>query len=106
VMGGALAVHAPLSWLIRRRAAPVLAPAFPSLANSQVDRRLLAGAALFGLGWGLSGYCPGPVLVSLASGTSEVLLFVLSMFGGMWLFGWWERSRAPAHQPHAGLTPP
>jgi len=106
VMGGALAVHAPLSWLIRRRSAPVLAPAFPSLSSSQVDRRLLAGAALFGVGWGLAGYCPGPALASLASGTGLVLLFVVSMFGGMWLFGWWERSRAPTSQPQGGLSHP
>jgi hypothetical protein len=106
VMGGALAVHAPLSWLIRRRRAPVLAPAFPSLSASQVDRRLLSGAALFGGGWGLAGYCPGPALASLATGTGPVLLFVLSMFGGMWLFGWWERSRAPTAQPQGGLSPP
>jgi uncharacterized membrane protein YedE/YeeE len=95
VMGGALALHAPLSWLIRRRQRPVLAPAFPSL-STQVDPRLVVGSALFGVGWGLSGYCPGPALASLASGGSLVALFVLSMFAGMWLFGWWERSRASA----------
>jgi uncharacterized protein len=105
VMGGALAVHTPLSWLVRRRKAPVLAPAFPSFSLTQVDRRLVAGAALFGVGWGLSGYCPGPALASLASGTSTVLLFAASMFGGMWLFGWWERLRAPAAQPQGGLSP-
>lgn len=106
VMGGALAVHAPLSWLIRRRKAPVLAPAFPSPPHTKLDGRLLTGAALFGVGWGLAGYCPGPVLASLASGAELVLLFVLSMLGGMWLFGWWERSRAPAPQPQGGLTRP
>ncbi|KFE62013.1 DUF6691 family protein [Hyalangium minutum] len=104
VMGGALAVHAPLSWLIRRRKTPVLAPAFPNVSHTQLDRRLLGGAALFGVGWGLSGYCPGPVLVSLAGGTGTVLLFVASMFAGMWLFGWWERSRATAPQPQGDLS--
>lgn len=106
VMGGALAVHAPLSWLIRRRKAPVLAPAFSTPARTKVDGRLLTGAALFGVGWGLAGYCPGPAFASLASGTSPVLLFVLSMLGGMWLSGWWERLRAPAPQPRGGLTRP
>lgn len=104
VMGGAIAVHAPLSWLIRRRKAPVLAPAFPDVSHTQLDRRLLCGAALFGVGWGLSGYCPGPALVSLATGTGTVLIFVASMLTGTWLFGWWERSRAAAPQPGAGLS--
>jgi uncharacterized membrane protein YedE/YeeE len=106
VMAGALAVHAPLSWLIRRRSAPVLAPTFPSHTHVKVDARLLTGSALFGVGWGLGGYCPGPSFTSLASGEQQVLLFVLSMAGGMWLFSWWERSRAPAPQPHGGLTRP
>ena len=106
VMAGAIAVHAPLSWLIRRRKAPVLAPAFPATSKTGVDGRLLAGAALFGVGWGLSGYCPGPALVSLSSGVGQVTLFVLSMFGGMWLFGWWERSRAALSEPRGGLTRP
>ncbi|MDY7229077.1 DUF6691 family protein [Hyalangium rubrum] len=86
VMGGALAVHAPFSWLIRRRSAPVLAPAFPELSKTRVDGRLLLGASLFGMGWGLSGYCPGPALTSLVTGGGMVALFVLSMLGGMWLF--------------------
>ncbi|MBN1207158.1 MAG: YeeE/YedE family protein [Myxococcaceae bacterium] len=106
VMGGALAVHAPLSWLIRRRRAPVLAPAFPVISQTRVDKRLLSGAALFGAGWGLAGYCPGPALTSLASESGLVVLFVSSMFGGMWLLGWWERSRAAAPEPGGGLTPP
>jgi hypothetical protein len=106
VMGGALAVHTPLARFIRRRKAPMLAPAFSSSSLTKVDGRLLTGAALFGTGWGLAGYCPGPALTSLASGTELVLLFVLSMFGGMWLFGWWERSRTPAPQPQGGLTRP
>ena len=80
----------------------MLAPAFPNVSNPSLDRRLLGGAALFGVGWGLAGYCPGPGLVSLTSGPGTVLLFVASQFAGMWLFGWWERSRAPAPQPQGG----
>lgn len=106
VMGGALAVHAPLSWLTRRRKAPVLAPAFSLSSLTRVDGKLLTGAALFGAGWGIAGYCPGPALASLASGAEGLLLFILAMIGGMWLFGVWERSRAPAPQPHGGLTRP
>lgn len=103
VMAGALAVHAPLSWLIRRRGAPVLAPAFSPPSKTRVDRRLTTGAALFGVGWGLTGYCPGPALASLTSGELQVGLFVLSMFAGMWLFGLWERWSAST-TPHPGLT--
>jgi uncharacterized membrane protein YedE/YeeE len=104
VMGGALAVHAPLSWLTRRRSTPVLAPAFSLPSKTRVDGRLTLGAALFGVGWGLAGYCPGPALASLVSGESQVGLFVLSMFAGMWLFGLWERGRAPTPAPHGSVT--
>ncbi|MBJ6764101.1 YeeE/YedE family protein [Myxococcaceae bacterium JPH2] len=86
VMGGALAVHAPLQRLIRRRRSPVLATEFPARSKARVDLRLVGGAALFGVGWGLAGYCPGPALVSLASGTGTALLFGASMLGGMLLF--------------------
>ncbi|MBU8896492.1 YeeE/YedE family protein [Corallococcus sp. H22C18031201] len=94
VMGGALAVHAPLQWLIRRRRSPVLASEFPARSKARVDARLVGGAALFGVGWGLAGYCPGPALVSLASGTRTALLFGASMLGGMLLFRLVEGMRA------------
>lgn len=100
VMGGAIAAYAPLSWLIRRRTTPLLAVRFPASPHAHVDGRLVAGAALFGVGWGLSGYCPGPALASLASGSGMVLLFVGSMFGGMWLFGWWDDRR----RAHTGTS--
>lgn len=93
VMGGALGVHALLQRIIRRRKAPVLAPHFPALSQARVDGRLVAGAALFGAGWGLAGYCPGPALTALASGSREVVLFVLSMMSGMLLLRLWERAR-------------
>ena len=47
--------------------------------------KLLAGAALFGIGWGLVGYCPGPAFASLLTGSTDVLVFVMAMVGGMWL---------------------
>ncbi len=52
---------------------------------SRVDTKLLTGAALFGVGWGLGGYCPGPVLTSLSRGSPQPLVFVLAMFAGMYL---------------------
>lgn len=87
VMVGAIAVHlVGYRLIVRRRARPIFGERFgiPSLRG--VDRRLLAGAALFGVGWGLGGLCPGPALVSLASGSSSILIFVAAMLAGMRLY--------------------
>ncbi len=94
VMAGALGTHLLLRRLILRRATPVLAPAFPDFpaARARVDRRLLLGAGLFGVGWGLSGYCPGPSLVAISSGGSSALTFAGAMLGGMFLFSLWDRA--------------
>ena len=97
VMGGGLGSFALLQrLLIRRRERPVFAPAFPACPSSRLDRRLLGGSAMFGVGWGLGGFCPGPALTSVASGGSTVLLFTLSMVGGMVLFRGLEALRARA----------
>ena len=55
-------------------------------ASHDIDRRLVIGAALFGAGWGLAGFCPGPALVSLAAGQPKAAVFVISMLAGMALF--------------------
>ena len=105
VMAGAMGTYALLRRLIlRRRQAPVFAPAFPALGKARPDARLVTGAALFGAGWGLAGYCPGPAFTSVGSGTSTVLLFVAAMVGGMLLFQLWERRPAPA-RAHAPAAP-
>jgi uncharacterized protein len=85
VMGGAIAVHAALRPFIHKQQRPLFAEKFPSFSVSRVDPKLLAGGALFGVGWGLGGYCPGPALTSLASGAQQVLIFVPAMFAGMYL---------------------
>jgi uncharacterized membrane protein YedE/YeeE len=54
-------------------------------SNTQIDTRLLIGAALFGIGWGMAGYCPGPILASLAYGNAEALLFIPTMIVGFYL---------------------
>jgi len=99
VMAGALAVHVPLRRLILRRARPVLAASFPPIPSPRIDRRLLVGSALFGIGWGLAGYCPGPAVVSLSTGAPLALAFVASMVAGMGLFRVWERTATPSRSP-------
>ena len=78
VMAGAIAVHALGYRLVRRRSAPLAAPRFWVPAAGSIDGRLLGGAAMFGVGWGLAGYCPGPAVVNLAGGSLAVLVFALS----------------------------
>jgi uncharacterized membrane protein YedE/YeeE len=85
VMGGALAVTVPFYPLILRRARPLLDREFSLPTKSAIDRPLIVGAALFGIGWGLGGFCPGPALAALATGSSSVVLFVLAMIAGQWL---------------------
>ena len=85
VMGGAIAVTLPGYALLRRREKPVYAPAFRFPTRSDIDAPLIGGATAFGLGWGLSGFCPGPALTSLFIGSSGVLVFVPAMLIGMGL---------------------
>lgn len=86
VMGGAVMTHAILYRLIRKRPTPLFTAAFSVPTRKDIDLRLLGGAALFGIGWGLSGFCPGPAITSLASGQTPVLIFVMAMIGGMYLY--------------------
>ena len=83
VMAGAVATYGALFRVIRRRVRPVLTPTFALPTRRDVDGRLLTGAAIFGIGWGLVGYCPGPAIVSLAAGAAPVLVFVTAMLAGM-----------------------
>ncbi|WP_261818200.1 YeeE/YedE family protein [Vibrio gallicus] len=86
VMGGALLVFAPVYHLvIKRRSQPILHPQFSTPKNSVIDKRLLLGASLFGIGWGLAGICPGPVVSSLAINHSGAWLFLMTMLMGMML---------------------
>ncbi|HEU4428471.1 MAG TPA: DUF6691 family protein [Myxococcota bacterium] len=82
VMASALAVNASAYALTRRRAKPLFAGAFALPTRSDLDARLLGGAALFGVGWALVGLCPGPALASLARGEPEVWVFVAAMAAG------------------------
>lgn len=98
VMGGAIGMHLLAYRLIVRRPSPLLADAFQLPTRKDIDGRLIAGSALFGLGWGLGGFCPGPGIVASASGASAPLVFVAAMMAGMVLFhaveGWLGQRRA------------
>jgi uncharacterized membrane protein YedE/YeeE len=83
VMGGALAVAAVGFAATRRRGAPLFAEAFDLPTRRDLDAELLGGAALFGVGWGLAGFCPGPALAALLQGVAAVYAFVLAMLAGM-----------------------
>jgi len=83
VMVGAISVHFLLYRLIIRRSAPLFDTRFHLPTRSDLDATLVLGAAIFGVGWGLGGYCPGPGIVSAASGAWPALVFVLGMAGGM-----------------------
>jgi hypothetical protein len=86
VMIGALAAAAPGFALARKLQAPVLAAAFETPTRRDLDARLLAGAAVFGVGWGLSGFCPGPALAALSTGIWQVTAFVAAMLAGMVIY--------------------
>jgi uncharacterized membrane protein YedE/YeeE len=62
-------------------------------ASQQVDRRLMVGGAVFGIGWGIGGFCPGPALVALGMGQDKALVFVVAMLGGMVIFELLERRK-------------
>lgn len=83
VMGAAI-IPSAIAYLIRRRMdRPLLESAFSIPENRALDRPLIAGAVLFGIGWGLVGFCPGPAIAGLVLGAWQPWLFVLAMFAGM-----------------------
>jgi len=88
VMGGALLVTIPAFRLIFKRPSPVLAEDFELPTKKELDARLLGGSALFGVGWGLSGFCPGPAVTALATGLTPVFAFVVVMLAGMAIYKW------------------
>ena len=85
VMGGALGTHALLRRFVTTRSRPLLAPAFCVPTKKDVDARLVVGAAIFGAGWGLGGFCPGPAIVALGGGMPAALVIVPAMLAGMLL---------------------
>jgi uncharacterized protein len=101
VMAGAVTVGLIGFALARRRQTAWLGGAMTWPQATQIDRRLVGGGLLFGIGWGLAGICPGPALVALGAGYGAAAVFVVAMLVGMGLFEWLERRgrQAPAESP-------
>ena len=95
VMGGAIGVGLIAFRLARSRSKALLGGPMQLPTARQIDRRLVLGGLTFGVGWGLAGYCPGPVLASLATGGSKPLIFTLAMLVGMGMFEVLERRATP-----------
>ncbi|MFI5306593.1 MAG: DUF6691 family protein [Polyangiales bacterium] len=107
VMAGAIMVFAPLNRFIMRETKPLYVQKFVVFAGRQIDRPLVVGAAVFGVGWGLAGLCPGPALVSVGTGKTAALVFALCMIAGMAVFEGYDRTlaRLRAAPPAASGAP-
>jgi len=97
VMLGAVAVSVAGFALARRRGAPVLASRSFWPDRTDINAQLLVGGGLFGIGWGLVGFCPGPALVNLAGLSLPVIAFVIAMAAGMFAYDLWQ-DRVPAQE--------
>jgi uncharacterized membrane protein YedE/YeeE len=95
---GAVAVYMPVHRWVMRLRAPLFAPGFSLPTRQAVDPGLVIGAALFGVGWGLAGYCPGPGVASLGSASATVIVFVVAMLAGMAGFAVFERASRTSPQ--------
>ena len=85
VMGGAIAITMPGYWFIFKRQKPFFHSVFHLPSKTDLDIRLIAGAAIFGVGWGLGGFCPGPALTALPVAATGTFVFVPAMLAGMWI---------------------
>ena len=96
VMGGAIAVGFFAFLVAKNRKRSFIGAEMKLPTASAIDGRLLAGSALFGAGWGVAGFCPGPGLVALGMGEPKALVFVAAMLVGMVIFSWLEKRKSPA----------
>ena len=88
VLGGAVLVTIVTFRVVLRMPTPLAAPRFELPSARQIDWQLLVGATIFGIGWGIGGYCPGPAVADLAVGSSEAIWFVAAMLAGSNIFRW------------------
>ena len=96
VMGGAIAVGFFAFSMAKRRTQNFLGGAMRLPTSQDIDKRLVIGSLVFGAGWGLAGFCPGPALVSLGAGQDKAVVFVIAMVLGMLAFEWLEGRRMKA----------
>lgn len=94
VMGGAIIVGLVAFAVARKRTLTFLGFNMRLPTNSRIDKRVVIGSMMFGIGWGIAGFCPGPGLVALGAGEIKGAVFVASMVAGMGLFELFERFRA------------
>ncbi|MAM60313.1 DUF6691 family protein [Maritimibacter sp. UBA3975] len=83
VMGGALAVTAPGYWLLFQRGKPMFASGFSVPTNRTIDTKLVGGSAVFGIGWGIAGFCPGASIPVLSTLNADVLIFTAALIAGI-----------------------
>jgi uncharacterized membrane protein YedE/YeeE len=93
VMAGAVAVTAIAFRFVLKMPSPALGAGFQLPTTDKIDWRLLLGAAIFGVGWGVAGFCPGPVLVAAAAGVRDALIFLPAMLAGSFVYRLLERTR-------------
>jgi uncharacterized protein len=99
VMAGAIAVGLVAFAVARRRTTAFLGGAMHLPGHAPIDRRLLVGSLVFGIGWGLAGFCPGPAIVAAGAGYRPAVLFVLSMLAGMAVFEFAAGPAARRNEP-------
>lgn len=96
VMGGAILVGLVAFTIARKRTLSFLGFDMKLPASTHIDLRLVVGSLMFGIGWGIAGFCPGPGLVALGAGELKAVVFVSSMVAGMGIYEWIERKRSAA----------
>ncbi|WP_323750920.1 DUF6691 family protein [Marinobacter sp.] len=94
VMGGAILIGLFAFSVARKRSLSLLGFNMKLPTNTKIDKRLVGGSLMFGVGWGIAGFCPGPALVAAGAGEIKGIVFVASMVAGMMLFELIERKRA------------
>jgi uncharacterized membrane protein YedE/YeeE len=106
VMAGAVAVGLIAFSLAKRMSQSICGSPMYLPTTTRIDRRLVLGSVMFGIGWGLAGFCPGPTLVAVGAGVPKAFVFVLAMLAGMMLFNWFNKKESPSRQasfPHPGV---
>ena len=101
VMAGAIGISFFAFLVAKKRSRSLIGADMKLPGGGQIDRRLVVGGLLFGIGWGVAGFCPGPGLVALGMGEVKALIFVASMLTGMITFEFLERRRPPLTQQTA-----